>query len=101
MECETSAMVREMMRRSLSRYAQIVIDGFTLTRSEMHNSELLILIGNNRVRVTACYCISFGPTARRFTPAGFFNWMVRLSLYAAVFTAPVAPICVSIVSMSK
>jgi len=32
MECETSAMVREMMRRSLSRYAQIVIDGFTLTR---------------------------------------------------------------------
>jgi hypothetical protein len=30
-----------------------------------------------------------------------FNWMERLSLYAAVFTALVAPICVSIVSMSK
>jgi hypothetical protein len=40
---------------------------------EIYNSELLILIGNNRVRVTACYCISFGLMSPPVHAGGLFQ----------------------------
>ena len=40
---------------------------------EIYNSELLILIGNNKVRVTACYCISFGLMSPPVHAGGLFQ----------------------------